>query len=70
LLRVGAPGKLLLSGEIEEVLPLEDPVAHGRTRPVDSEGRFNLDAFAIEEREDAQVGIILKGGRVSIVVLG
>jgi hypothetical protein len=43
LLHLGAAGRLLLNGEIEGVLPLEDADAHAASNPVSDDGSVALD---------------------------
>src|SRR5450755_4097992 len=58
LLEVGVPGRLLIAGEIEEVLPLEDADALANARPITPDGKMRLDPAKLKARQDAQV----KGG--------
>ncbi len=70
LLHLGAAGRLLLSGEIEAVLPLEDADTHSASNPVKEDGSVSLDHEKIEAREDAQVRLVLDGGPVAVIILG
>lgn len=70
LLRVGAAGRLLLSGELKAILPAEDAKCLEAANPVGSEGKVRLNAEADERREDAIVRSILDGERVAVIVLG
>lgn len=70
LLRLGAPGRLLMSGELDEVLPVEDAGLLKAANPVQQDGSVRLDEEIIRSREAAIVGHLLEGGPVSVVVLG
>ena len=70
LLEMGAAGRLLISGELEDVLPLEDAVALDRAKPVTPSGGVKLDPVKLEARHDAQVRATMKEGRVAVIVLG
>jgi hypothetical protein len=70
LLEMGAAGRLLISGELEEVLPLEDAVALDRAKPISPSGGVKLDPVKLEARHDAQVKATMKEGRVAVIVLG
>ena len=51
----GGGGRLLISGELEDVLPLEDAAALEKAKPITPSGRMKLDPQKIEARHDAQV---------------
>lgn len=70
LLRLGAPGRLLMSGELDAVLPVEDAALLKAANPVQNDGTVRLDEDVIRLRENAIVGHLLEGGPVSVVVLG
>jgi hypothetical protein len=70
LLEVGAAGRLLLAGEIKEVVPLEDPAAFSAANPLDATGRVSFDPEKFAAREDAQVKRLLDGDRFALVILG
>jgi hypothetical protein len=61
---------MLLNGEIEGVLPLENADAHAASNPVSDDGSVALDQEKIEAREDAQVRLLLDGEPVAIIILG
>lgn len=69
LLEMGAAGRLLISGDLEDVLPIEDADALAKAKPVTS-GGVKLDAAMLEARHDAQVKAVLKQGPVAFIVLG
>lgn len=70
LLEMGAAGRLLISGEIEDVLPLEDADALEKANPVTPSGVVKFDPKKLEARHDAQVKAIMKEGPVAVIVLG
>ncbi len=72
LLEMGAAGRLLISGELEDVLPLEDAEALDKAKPITPTGVVKPDPRKIEERHDAQVKAVLKAGTgtVAVIVLG
>jgi hypothetical protein len=62
---VGAPGRLLLAGGLDEVQPLDDPEALAAADP------RKADAATLKARDDAIVRNALAGGEpVVVVVLG
>ena len=68
LLEVGAPGRLMIDGEID-VLPAEDTLLLEKANPVKS-GKVEFDHEIIEKREDAIVQNLLKDGPVVVLVMG
>jgi hypothetical protein len=70
LLEIGASGRLLISGELEDVLPLEDAVALEKAKPISPSGGVKLDPVKLEARHDAQVKAMMKEGPVAVIVLG
>lgn len=70
ILQVGAAGQLLLSGEIEVVLPLEDADAYAKADPVGDDGTVRFDQEKIEARQDAQVRLLLESRPFCLAVLG
>lgn len=70
ILQLGAAGRLVLSGELEGVLPLEDEKAHQAARPIAEDGTVSFDQEKIEDREDSQARLLLNGGHLSIIILG
>lgn len=67
LLQIGAAGRLLLAGEIDEVLPLEDHAAWRAANPINP-GKVEIDKGTNEQRERAMVRRLLKTERAVIVV--
>jgi hypothetical protein len=63
LLQIGAAGRLLLQGEIDDVLPLEDHDAWQAAKPVDCERNINADPA----REQAMANRLPPG---AVIVLG
>jgi Tfp pilus assembly protein PilO len=70
MLEMGAAGRLLISGELEDVLPLEDAVALEKAKPISPSGGVKLDPVKLEARHDAQVKATMKEGPVAVIVLG
>jgi hypothetical protein len=70
LLELGAPGRLLIAGEIDEVLPLDDADLLDRANPVMPEGRIRLDKEKVKARNDAHVKAVMDGGGFGLIVLG
>jgi len=70
LLEMGAAGRLLISGELEDVLPLEDADALEKAKPISPSGGVKLDPVKVEARHDAQVKAALREGPVAVIVLG
>ena len=70
LLEVGAPGRLLIASEIDEVLPLDDLELLDRAKPVTPKGKVRLDPDRLRDRQDAQVKAVLEKGDFGLIVLG
>lgn len=70
VLQLGAAGRMVLSGELEGVLPLEDQQAHQAANPVAEDGTVTLDQKLIEARRDGQVRLLLDSGPFAVIVLG
>lgn len=70
LLEMGASGRLLIAGELEDVLPLEEAATLEHAKPITPAGKVTLDSQKIEARHDAQVRAAMKGGQVAFIVLG
>ena len=67
---MGAAGRLLISGELEDVLPLEDADALKKAKPISPSGGVKLDPVKIEALHGAQVKVALKETQVAVIVLG
>lgn len=70
LLMVGTPGKLMMAGQLDQVLPTETEKSIKDGAPFDAKGNVKLDADKIEKREDVIVEHLLKGESVVFVILG
>jgi hypothetical protein len=70
LLEMGASGRLLIAGEFEDVLALEDADALEKAKPISPSGKVKFDPVKVEARHDAQVKLVLKEGPVAVIVLG
>lgn len=70
LIEMGAAGRLLISGTIQEVLPIEDAEALEKSDPVTSDNKTRLEQAKKEKRQDAIVRNALKAGPFVLLVLG
>jgi hypothetical protein len=70
LLEWGAADRLLVSGELEDVLALEDDEALEKAKPISLNGGVKLDPQKIELRHAAQGKAVMKGGAVAVIILG
>ena len=70
LLEMGAAGRLLIAGELDDVLALEDADALEKAKPISPSGNVKFDSQKLELRHDAQVKAIMKEGPVAVIVLG
>lgn len=70
MLEMGAAGRLLIAGELEEVLPLEGDGAMEKAKPITPDGSVKLEENKLEARHDAQLRELKKAGPVSVIVLG
>jgi hypothetical protein len=70
LLEIGAAGRLLLAGDLAEVLALDDERLLEAARPITPNGRLKIDADRVRQREDAQVRATLADAPFSLIVLG
>lgn len=69
LLEMGATGRLLIAGELDDVLPLEDGATLEESRPISASG-VKVDSQKIEVRHDAQVRAVTREEPVAVIVLG
>ena len=69
MVEIGAAGRLLVRGEIEDVLPLEDEVPLDAANPVTSDGKVRFDAMKVQARQDAIVKNLLKSGSFGLTIL-
>ncbi|MBI2806080.1 MAG: hypothetical protein HYX68_13955 [Planctomycetes bacterium] len=70
LLEVGVSGRLLITGEIEDVVPIEDTDLLDKAKPVTPDGKLRFDPGKVKARNDAQVKAVLENGPVGFVILG
>jgi hypothetical protein len=70
LLEVGAAGRLLISEELEDVLPLEEDGALDRANPITPNGTVSIEENKREARHDAQLRVLAKGSPVAVIILG
>lgn len=70
LLELVAAGRLLIAGEIDEVLPLDDAEALEHAKPITPDGKVQMDPAKLAARHDAQVRAVLDRGPFGLIVLG
>ena len=70
MVKFGAAGRLLVSREIKDVLPLEDDEPLDAANPVTADGQVRLDVLKVQTRQDAIVTNLLKGGSFGLMILG
>ena len=70
LMQMGAAAQLMISNELNSVLPLESAEAFEAANPVGKDGKIRFDEEAEEKREDAILKILSKGEGISIILLG
>ena len=71
LLRIGAAGRLLVSGDLDDVVSLEDANAFREADPDGMDGTVAIDPNKNEQREDEQVETLLAcPSSLKLVVLG
>lgn len=68
LLELGAVGHLMRTGELDDVLPLDDAYLMKAANPV--KNGFRFDGEANEKRERAMARRLTDGGPVAVVILG
>jgi hypothetical protein len=70
LLELGAAGRLLIAGEIDEVFPLDDADLLDQARPITPGGKLRIDPRKLTARHDAQVKAVLDSGPFGLIILG
>jgi len=70
LVEMGAAGRLLIAGEIDDVLPLDDGKLLDAANPVRPDGSVQLDPEGLRARQDAQVQAIVRREVVAVIILG
>ena len=68
-LEYGAAGRLLVAGEIEDVLPLDDADLLDKVKPITPSG-VKFDPEKLKARQDAQVRAVLDKSGFDLIVLG
>lgn len=63
-LTVGTAGRLLMSGEVQEVLPLEDSKKIDDAKPITPSAEVTFDTAKVETRHDSQVRNALTRRRI------
>jgi hypothetical protein len=69
-LEAGAAVRLLVAGDLPQVLPLDDAALLDAARPVLPDGKVRADPEPVRAREDAQVRAALAAGPCALIVLG
>lgn len=69
-LEAGAAGRLLASGELQAILPLEDQLALEEAKPITVAGAVRSDRQKIKVRRDAMVRRALQTSGVAVLILG
>ncbi len=67
---MGAARRLLIAGEIEEVLALEDASLLEAANPIGPDGSVQQDPERVRAGQDAHVKAILHQGGVAAIILG
>ncbi|KAA0139151.1 hypothetical protein FYZ48_10935 [Gimesia chilikensis] len=70
LMQMGAAAQLLISNELNSVLPLEKAEAFKASNPISKDGKIRFDEKAEEKREDEMLKILMKGQGIKVIVLG
>jgi hypothetical protein len=70
LLDLGAAGRLLIAGDIEEVLPLDDAELPDQAKPITPDGRMKFEAEKLAARRDGIVKVATARGPFALIVLG
>src|SRR5262249_16458738 len=70
LLELGAPGRLLIGGEIEEVRPLGDAELLEQAKPITPDGNVKLDPAKLAARQDGIVKLATAKEPFALIVLG
>jgi hypothetical protein len=70
LLDLGAAGRLLIAGDIEEVLPLDDAELLDQAKPITPDGRVIFDPDKLAARRDRIVKVAMARGPFALIVLG
>jgi hypothetical protein len=69
-LEIGAAGRLLIAGEMKDVLPLDDADLLEESKPISPQGEFSLDPSKLKARHDAQIRTVLERGTFGLIMLG
>lgn len=70
LRELGAAGRLLIAGEIDEVLPLDDAGRLDQAKPITPSGKVSIDTVKLTARHDAQVKAVLDNAAFGLIILG
>lgn len=70
LMELGAAGRLVVSGELQTILPAENSRAFEAANPLLVNGAIEFDKYADERREDEIVRNLMKSDGLAVIVLG
>lgn len=69
-MELGAAGRLVVSGELQTILPAEDSAVFKAANPVQPDVAVDIDREAEERCEDAIVRNLMKADGVAVIILG
>jgi len=69
-LEMGAAFGLVVDGQLESVLPLDNAALLAAAKPVLTDGAFKAEPTAVSKRERAMIANALKAGPVAVIVCG
>jgi hypothetical protein len=70
MLDLGAAVRLMVAGELAEVLPLDDARLLDAAKPAQVDGRLVFDKDKVKEREDVMVKNALANDAAAVIILG
>lgn len=70
LMQLGVPAQLMITNELNSVIPLENSAAFKTANPIGGNGKIQFDEKAEEKREDEMLKILRKGQGINVIVLG
>jgi hypothetical protein len=70
MLDLGAAVRLMVAGDLAEVLPLDDAGLLDAAKPAQVDGRLVFDKDKVKEREEAMVKNALAKDAVAVIILG
>ncbi len=70
MVQLGVPAQLMITKELNSVIPLENSAAFKSANPIGENGKIKVNQEAEEKREDEMLKILRKGQGMSVIVLG